>query len=498
MDRRPSAGCPSRRTVSAAWVFVCLAIALAAWRAPDAAARDDGRLQLAQQPPAADEPQELVPPQPPTAAQAAPTGGATAVELPRVPRRSVSLAVGRGQIVRFGRPVDRILLADPMVGDLEVLSPQLVYLFGSSIGRTDVFALSGDDEVVAILDVDVTPDLGGTESDLRQVHGDTGVDLNLIEDRVVATGPVADVAEAVDVAAALRSLSPDADASINRTVLRGSQQVNLRVRFAEVSRSDIFRLGINWQTLLDIDDFAFGVATGQFVGLGGIPLVAGETFGTAFGAVDTDDVEVDLLIDALRREGLITVLAEPNLTVRNGETASFLAGGEFPIPVPNVDGTITIEFREFGVSLTFTATLLPGDLIGVRVRPEVSALSFEGGIELQGLRIPALTVRRTETSVELASGQTFAIAGLFQRNLTNDLDSVPLLGDLPILGPLFRSVRFQQDESELVILITPYLVQPKSERDFALPSDPANGLVGAAAPAPAPAPAARLAGFIIN
>ena len=175
----------------------------------------------------------------------------------------------------------------------------------------------------------------------------------------------------------------------------------------------------------------------------------------------------------MQREGIINLLAEPNLTAINGETANFLAGGEVPIPVPGGAGgeTVTIDYKPFGVSLDFIPTLLPGERINLRVRPEVSTISNSGGVFIDGFAIPAFTVRRAETSVELASGQTFAIAGLFQRDLTTDTDKFPVLGDVPVLGQLFQSQRFKRYETELVILITPYLVQPSSNRNFALPND---------------------------
>ena len=176
------------------------------------------------------------------------------------------------------------------------------------------------------------------------------------------------------------------------------------------------------------------------------------------------------LIDALGKEGLISILAEPNLTAMSGETATFLAGGEFPIPIPIDQNRVTIEFKKFGVSLSFTPTILNGERINLRVRPEVSQLSQQGAIELAGFRIPSLTTRRAETTVELGSGQSFAIAGLMQNNTAQDNLRTPGLGDLPILGPLFRSDRYRRNESELVIIVTPYVVRAPSTK-LAAPND---------------------------
>ena len=168
------------------------------------------------------------------------------------------------------------------------------------------------------------------------------------------------------------------------------------------------------------------------------------------------------LIDALDLEGLATILAEPNLTASSGESANFLAGGEFPIPVPQGNQNVTVEYKRFGVSVEFTPVVLDGGRISIRVRPEVSQLTTVGDLKLNNVEIPALTVRRAETTVEMASGQSFAIAGLFQNNASNMLQALPGLGELPILGPLFRSTSFQRNESELVIIVTPYLVRPVS------------------------------------
>jgi pilus assembly protein CpaC len=225
---------------------------------------------------------------------------------------------------------------------------------------------------------------------------------------------------------------------------------------------------------------------------------------------NSEDLSIDALIDALATHGLITVLAEPNLTAVSGETASFLAGGEFPIPISQEvdDGgnTITVVFKQFGVSLSFTPTVLSGNRISLRVRPEVSQLTNEGAVQLGDFIIPALDVRRAETTVELASGQGFAIAGLIQNSSTHDYQKVPGLGDIPILGELFKSERFQRDESELVILVTPYVVQPVSSQLLAVPTDPAMGepgsqrltMGGSRAPARAGVGLNGPAGFIIQ
>jgi len=194
---------------------------------------------------------------------------------------------------------------------------------------------------------------------------------------------------------------------------------------------------------------------------------------------------VDALVGALQRNGMLTILAEPNLTAATGRPASFLAGGEIPIPIPipgNQAGQITVQYKPFGVSLEFTPTLIGRNRIALRVRPEVSSLSKFGAVQANGIDLPSLMVRRAATTVEVASGQTFAIAGLFQRQMSLDYGQTPEIADLPVLGPLFRSARYRRDESELVILITPILVKPVRDRGLATPLD-------RPAPPPPPAPA---------
>jgi pilus assembly protein CpaC len=243
-------------------------------------------------------------------------------------------------------------------------------------------------------------------------------------------------------------------------------QVNLRVRIAEVSRTVTKELGFNWESLFNVGAFTFGLATGRDALTAG-----GNILRSATGAAtlpigyrsSNGRVDVNTVIDALAEDGLISILAEPNLTALSGETASFLAGGEFPIPVNQRDGQITIEFKQFGVSLDFTPSVLSGERISMKVRPEVSELTDEGAVMIEGLKIPALSVRRAETTVELGSGQSFAVAGLLQNNSRTVIQKVPGISDVPVLGGLFNSTRFQRNETELVIVVTPYLVTPVSQ-----------------------------------
>jgi pilus assembly protein CpaC len=244
-------------------------------------------------------------------------------------------------------------------------------------------------------------------------------------------------------------------------------QINIRVRVAEMSRQTVKQFGFNWQAMFGVGNFVLGLATGHaFIDAAGniisrsVGQLTNDTTNNAFGSFNKGNNDVNALLDALENHGLINILAEPNLSAVSGEPASFLAGGEFPVPVPQGNNTITIDFKKFGVSLNFVATIAEGNRINLHVQPEVSQLSTTGSIQVSGITVPALTTRRAETTVELSSGQSFAIAGLLQNNITQNLDKFPWLGDVPMLGSLFRSTAFQHNESELVIIVTPYIVRP--------------------------------------
>jgi pilus assembly protein CpaC len=264
--------------------------------------------------------------------------------------------------------------------------------------------------------------------------------------------------------------------------VQAPNQVNLRVRIAEVSRDIIKQFGVNWGAGgAGPGHFAFGLATGTgslapASGVGFQPSVSQVSGANELAAAFmTHGVDLNVLIDALDSEGLVTVLAEPNLTAISGAPASFLAGGEFPIPVPQGLNVTTIDYKKFGVSLSFVATITDGGRINLVVKPEVSELSTDGAITLNDITVPSLTTRRTETTVDLASGQSFAIAGLLQNNVTQNIQKFPGLGSVPVLGALFRSDKFERNESELVVIVTPYIVSPTTKKLMS----PTDGYVAA-------------------
>ncbi|WP_126173714.1 type II and III secretion system protein family protein [Altericroceibacterium xinjiangense] len=384
---------------------------------------------------------------------------AAAQEVVSTRGAQMRLPVGAGRLIRLSRPAASVFVADSDVADVHVRSPTLIYVMPKAPGSTALFAIDAAERVVLGTDIVVGFDEERLATTIRQYAPDSRVTVSSLGDALVLSGEVPSAAageEILRMASRLIGAGEDREARlINRLTLTVSNQVNLRVRVAEVSREAGQALGFNWNAIGNIGNLAAGFATG-----GPLPP---ETSGTIYGGFQSTDVQVDLLIDALERQGLVTVLAEPNLTARSGEPASFLAGGEYPIPVPQGLNQITIEYKRYGVSLSFVATVLDADRISLDVRPEVSQLSSDGAITLNGITVPALTTRWAETTVELGSGQSFAIAGLLQNTTGREVERLPGLGDLPVLGQLFRSTRFQQKKTELVIIVTPYLVRPVSQ-----------------------------------
>jgi pilus assembly protein CpaC len=294
-----------------------------------------------------------------------------------------------------------------------------------------------------------------------------------VGNNLVLTGTV----ESADVADEFAKIAEAAAGNpkniINRIRVASPNQVNIRVKIAEVSRDINKRIGFNWEVFgRATTDWALGFAVGADIirdAAGGFIVPDDQTDRIA-STFNNGDVQVDTIIDLLDDEGLITVLAEPNLTAMSGETASFLAGGEFPIPIAQSEGVTTIQFRQFGIGLSFTPTVLGQNRINLKVKPEVSQLNAAGSIQANGFNIPSLTTRRADTTVELASGQSFAIAGLLQNTTNQTLSDVPGVKEIPILGALFRSDAFRRQESELMIVVTPYIVRPVAGR-LPLPTD---------------------------
>ncbi len=402
---------------------------------------------------------QVAPPPVTGAAAVAPSGVISAAAS------RIGVEVQKGTLVRLPRPASAVFVADPEVADIQIKSAGLVYIFGKRPGETALFAVDDHERVVLSTTLVVNHNVSRLRQALRAVAPDAAVDVISIDGSLILTGTVLSAAEAENIRTVVLRFVGDKGTIINQLKVAAPNQINLRVRIAEVSKDTLKQFSIDWNSVLNVGSFAFGLATGSFNQV----TPANNVLGIRN---ISSNLDLNVLIDALGTEGLITLLAEPNLTAMSGETASFLAGGEFPIPISYPrDNTITIEFKTFGVGLAFTPHILDNGRINLRVRPEVSQLSSIGAIQLSGFSIPALSTRRAETTVELASGQSFAIAGLLQHNSNQDISKVPLLGDLPVLGALFKSDRFRRNETELVIVVTPYIVRPVSANRIALPTD---------------------------
>ena len=393
----------------------------------------------------------------------------------------LKLETGKGALLRLDNTPSTVFIADPKIADLQVKSPRLLYLLGKKPGETTLFAVDGADRVVLNRRIRVQHNVTRLSESIREMVPGSRITVQAIDGMVVLGGQAASAADAENARQLAKSLVKSDKDLVNQIQITEPNQINLRVRIAEVSRTVMKQFGINWDNAFRAGDFFWGLSVGSPALVptdGVIPLFSqGKTFQTRnngtnslFGSFINDNVDINGVVDALEDEGLVTVLAEPNLTALSGEAATFLAGGEFPVLVPD-DGSVTVEFKQFGVQLAFTPTLVSRNRISLKVTPEVSQLSTAGQASFEGFTVPALTTRRAETTVELGSGQSFAIAGLIQNNITESLAKYPGLSDIPVLGALFNSNSFRREETELVIIVTPYVVQPIAPGRVASPTD---------------------------
>jgi pilus assembly protein CpaC len=404
------------------------------------------------------------------------------------PTNQVLLSVGEGEVVSLPRNVADVWVSNPAVADVNVTSPRKLGLFGKEAGEATVIATAADGSVVYGAHVRVSQNISSMDEMLRAAMPDSKITVTHVGQIAVMNGTVASPADAAQAEQLVRMmLNPGIDTNtpgaalkiipVNRLKTATPLQVMLQVKIAEVSRSLARQIGVNLATSDPTGgSFLGGLARGRDLGNinSGFSSPAGQT--TIAGlARNVFGLDVAGTLDLNENNGLITTLAEPTLVALSGETASFLAGGEFPIPTSNgINGT-AIEFKPYGVSLAFTPTVLEGGRISMRVRPEVSELSSAGAIKVSGFEVPSLTTRRTETTVELGSGQSFMIGGLLSNGGNNSIERTPFLGNLPIIGALFRSNTFRRNESELVIIVTPYLVNPVTASQIALPTDGYRG-----------------------
>jgi pilus assembly protein CpaC len=385
-------------------------------------------------------------------------------------RHGIQLSVGAGQVVTLPRPATGLFTADPKIAEVRPASPTSLFVFGAAPGRTTIAAVGDDGAPVLQLEVTVRPSGFGANEAARGalprggVPGShiAGVDIKPTPGGYVITGQVDTPAQVDQIIASLQPYLSTGQTIDNRLSVRSPIAVNLQVRVVEVQRTVTRQLGINWNA-------ALSKPGGLIAGVSIIDRVTDATNlpDTLALGYNGANGSANAIVDALAQDQLAVILAEPNLTAQSGETASFLAGGEYPIPVSQENNTITVDYKQYGVSLAFVPTVLSGNRISLKVRPEVSELTQQGAVAIANgnltLAIPALTVRRAETTVELGSGQSFAIAGLLSENATQNARGLPGIGELPVIGPLFRSTAFQRGQTELVIIVTPYLVRPVSD-----------------------------------
>ena len=381
------------------------------------------------------------------------------------------------------------------MADIQVKSPTLIYVFGKKTGETSLYAMGQGERMIYNASIHVMQNLERLNDAISMLLPGSAVEVQSVNGAVILTGHVdsPEIAEKV-VQITTQLTRPQGRVSgnaaqgasqgniINMLQITTPTQVNIRVRFAEMGRDVVKQLGFNWESTFANADVFFGIANGFNVfdivedPVTGLPfknfLTGNGGTNSLVGSLTTGNFDLNTVIDALESEGFVSILAEPNLTAMSGESASFLAGGEFPIPVPVAEGRgITIAFKQFGISLAVIPTVLSDEKINLKIRPEVSQLSSNGAISTNGVSVPAVSTRRAETTIELGSGQSFAIAGLLQNSVTQDVSKTPGLGDIPILGALFKSDRFRRQETELVIIATPYIVRPVSERQIAIPNE---------------------------
>jgi pilus assembly protein CpaC len=451
---------------------------------------------------------------------AMPTAVATAQQVTS-PSQDIVLSIGRGELVTVPGSMADVFVANDSIADVQIKSQRQLYVFARSGGETTVYASNARGDVIFSANIRVGNNIGSIDQMLALAMPEAQVSVATMgTGTVLLTGTVAAPEDAAEAERLVEAFLGEGANVITRLKTATPLQVNLQVKFAEVSRSLVRTIGGNLATFdAGTGGFRGAIGTGRNFTNGDInfggPLTSGA--GASAGGLETlrrilnpdgtfavdpvtgaplfEEVTIpgtavdsnggttisglgrlfglDVLgaLDLSETLGLVTTISQPNLTALSGETATFLAGGEFPIPIQQGLGNVAIEYRDFGVSLAYTPTVLANGRISLRVRPEVSELSTQGAVTLGGFQVPALTIRRTETTVELGSGQSFMISGLLSANSQNSLDKAPGLGDVPILGNLFRSRDYRRGETELVIIVTPYLVKPVNARDIVLPTD---------------------------
>jgi pilus assembly protein CpaC len=389
----------------------------------------------------------------------------------------LNVPMNRAVVVESDVPFAELSIANPGIADISTLSDKSIYVLGKTPGRTTLTLLSADGKLISNVDVHVTPDIAEFKERLQQILPGEKIEVRTANDGIVMSGTVSSAAKldrALDLA---NRYAPERVS--NLMSVGGTQQVMLKVRFAEmqrsVSKSLSASLGIMGGTNSGIAEGTGVLAdgaklSGLFSGDGTVTS-PNESNGTMTLGFSAGSLEFAVLLEALESKGVVRTLAEPNLTALSGQEAKFLAGGEYPIPISGGDGTVTVEYKPFGVELNFTPVVVDGDIINLTINAAVSAIDTTTTLQAGGFSLNAFKRRETSTTVEMRDGESFAIAGLLQDDFRDLNGQVPWLGDIPILGALFRSAEYQRAQSELVIIVTPHLVTPTRGEALALPTD---------------------------
>ena len=401
--------------------------------------------------------------------------------------QKLELTVGKSRVLDLPMAIKRASLANPDVADTVVLSPTQIYLTGKTSGVTNLTLWNESGKMMGVYDVVIMPDLSRLKENLYKAMPDEkNILVMASHDNVTLSGTASNsinLTRAMNIAEAYAPKKV-----INSMQVGGVQQVMLEVRVAEMNRELVKRLGINATAMTPqgfgmtaLNQLTTMLGGNSFAGVsGGITNALTNTLNLSQQATQavngafqfqTGNITWSGFVDALNQENVVKVLAKPTLVALNGQEAAFLAGGEFPIPVPQAFGLVTIQFKKFGVGLVFTPNVMDRKHISLSVAPEVSELDFQNALRTQGFVVPAITTRRAQTTIELADGQSFAIGGLMRDNVREIINKYPGLGDIPILGALFRSTSFQKDETELLIIVTAHLVKPLDMTAQTLPTD---------------------------
>jgi pilus assembly protein CpaC len=381
----------------------------------------------------------------------------------------LNVPMNRAVVVESDVPFAELSIANPGIADISTLSDRSIYVLGKTPGRTTLTLLSSAGELIANVEVQVTTDVGEFKERLNQIIPGERIEVRTANDGIVLSGTVSSASK---LASALELAERYAPGRVSNLMsVGGTQQVMLKIRFAEMQRSVSKNLS---SSLAMINPGNQAVETGTFLqGTNGIDTaieVRDNVNSAAVLRFGTGNLQLAILLEALESKGVVRTLAEPNLTSLSGQEATFLAGGEYPIPVSD-DGNIKIEYKPFGVEMKFTPTVVDGDLINLQIAAAVSSIDGTVTAETDGITLNAFKRRETTTTVEMRDGESFAIAGLLQDDFRDLNGQIPWLGDIPILGTLFRSAEYQRSQSELVIIVTPHLVSPTRGEALALPTD---------------------------